>query len=85
MNLFKLATMQLYREKQDYTDMRLIIDRAIALRRWIDKHGTKAASRIMNGAKVYQYGNITKLYDVADYSAIRKNSQPHTNKSYLLE
>lgn len=71
MNIFKLALQELNREgkiKIDEVTGRLIysksdlLDKMISIKTWIDKHGQKTASDIMNGKKVYNYNNIIKTY-----------------------
>lgn len=54
-NLFELAEVQLLREGQE-PSRALILDRAITIRKWFDKH-RGVANRILAGGRVYQYGN----------------------------
>jgi hypothetical protein len=61
LNLFELAEIELKRENREPTK-KLILDRAIFIRRWLDKHREPTAIRIMAGAEVYNYGNIIKTY-----------------------
>jgi len=61
LNLFKLAEIELQREnKSDYT-LADILDKAIAIRKWIDKHSTNVAQAIMDNKVVYQYGNTYQV------------------------
>jgi hypothetical protein len=63
MSIFDLAEVQLRKEGKDVKDNMLeLLDRAVAIRRWLDKHGTKTAIQIMQGAKIYRYGNKIKTY-----------------------
>jgi hypothetical protein len=63
MNIFNLAAQQLVNEgKNPKEDMLTLLDRAVAIRKWIDKHGTKTAIKIMQGAKIYRYGNKIQTY-----------------------
>jgi hypothetical protein len=63
MNLFTLAEIELKREGKEPTEA-LIIDYACKIRKWFDKHGKKAEA-ILQGQKVYQYGNVIKTYERA--------------------
>jgi len=61
-NLFNLAHTQLLREeKTDYTDSELL-NRAISIRKWLDRHSHSIADKILAGDKVYHYGNKIKTY-----------------------
>jgi hypothetical protein len=51
MNIFKLAELQLMRERQDHRNLDLLLTRAIKIRKWID-HNKKTADHIINGGKV---------------------------------
>ncbi len=54
-NIFKLAELQLRREGREPAGD-LLVDYAIKIRRWLDKH-KGIADKIMAGGKVYQYKN----------------------------
>jgi hypothetical protein len=56
LNLFYLAELELEREGKK-PSRELIIDRAIKIRKWIDKHRAKTTEKILAGGKVYQYEN----------------------------
>jgi len=63
MDIFNLAAIQLQHEGKDANkNMLALLDRAIEIRRWMDKHTTKTAVAIMQGAKIYRYGNKIKTY-----------------------
>ena len=61
MNLFELAEIQLSREGQNIDNKVCLLDRAISIRKWLDKHKNQA-DRILAGDKVYHYGNKIKTY-----------------------
>jgi hypothetical protein len=61
LNLFELAEIELQRENKEPTK-KLILERAIFIRKWLDKHREPTAIRIMTGAEVYHYGNKIKTY-----------------------
>jgi hypothetical protein len=61
LNLFELAEVELKRENKEPTK-KLILDRAIVIRRWLDKHRQATAIKIMAGAEIYHYGNQIKTY-----------------------
>ena len=56
MNLFNLAELQVHLEDKEPTEA-LILAYAIKIRRWLDKHRVGTARRILEGGKVYHYGN----------------------------
>ncbi len=57
LNLFELAELQLLREgKNNFTELDLL-DRAVKIRKWLDKHREITANKILAGGKVYHYGN----------------------------
>lgn len=83
MNLFKLAEIELTREGKDiYSDLELL-DWAIAIRHWLDIHRQKTARKILEGGKIYKYGNRVIVSQNMGYN--RFINQPYTNKNYLLE
>lgn len=55
MNLFDLAEVQLIKEGREVS-RELVLDYAVRIRRWLDKH-RGVADKILAGGKVYQYGN----------------------------
>jgi len=61
LNLFKLAELQLIKERREPTEA-LILEYAIKIRRWLDKHKQATADKIMTGVEVYHYGNQIKTY-----------------------
>lgn len=60
-NLFELAEIEILREGREPTKA-LILDYAIKIRKWLDKHSQVVANRIMQGDEVYQYSNKIKTY-----------------------
>jgi len=63
MNIFKLAGMQLIKEgKNPKIDLSDLLDRAIEIRKWLDKHRLNTAKKIMQGEKIYKYHNKIKTY-----------------------
>jgi hypothetical protein len=52
MNLFNLATKQLIKESKK-TSLSSILDRAITIRKWMDRH-PKATKHILAGGKYYR-------------------------------
>ena len=56
LNLFEMAELQLNRENKKISD-KLILEYAIKIRKWIDKHRQTAVNKILAGGKVYQYKN----------------------------
>jgi hypothetical protein len=62
MNLFNLAGIELQREGKDPNNMKAVINKAVKIRRWLNKHGITTARRIMQGATVYNYSNQIKTY-----------------------
>jgi len=56
MNLFILAEAELKREGKEPTEA-LIVDYAIKIRKWIDKHRAITTNKILAGGVVYHYGN----------------------------
>jgi hypothetical protein len=60
-NLFELAEKQILREGKNPSDL-LILDYAVKIRQWLDKHNQNIANKIMQGQKVYYYGNTIKTY-----------------------
>jgi hypothetical protein len=54
-NFFELAELQIHREGKEPSQA-LIVDYAIKIRKWFDKH-RGIGDKIMAGGKVYQYGN----------------------------
>ena len=61
-NIFELAGIELQRENKNSSNLIDLLDRAIKIRKWIDKHNYKVAERILKGDKVYQYKNKIKTY-----------------------
>ncbi len=61
MNIFKLAELELIREGKTKLSNSELIDKAIYIRQWLDKHRQNTAKKIMQGGKIYQYGNIIKV------------------------
>ena len=61
-SIFKLAGLQLQRENKDHKNSILVLDRAIFIRKWLDKHSQATAIKILAGDKNYQYGNKIKTY-----------------------
>ena len=57
MNLLELAVLELKREGLDISSNVLLLERAIAIRKFIDKRGVAMAERIMQGQKVYKCKN----------------------------
>jgi hypothetical protein len=80
MNLFKLAELQLHKERKEIT-WELILIYAIKIRKHLDKNRFKDLKSLLN------FGKIRESYDIINYPRItsRYINQPHTNKSYLLE
>ena len=62
MNLFELAGLQLAREGKDPNNLRELLNRAVVIRKWLDKHRQVTADKIMQGAEVYHYKNQIKTY-----------------------
>ena len=62
MNLFILAGIELKREGKNPGDIKAVINKAVKIRRWLNKHGITTARRIMQGEKVYNYNNQIKTY-----------------------
>jgi hypothetical protein len=71
-----------------------VIANAIKVRKYLDQNPrpkiptqTKEERRFKNlEIKRKEYSGIeTKTYKLDDYTQIKKDNQPHTNKSYLLE
>ena len=60
-NFFELAKLQLQIEDKEKITEDLIIDYAIKIRRWFDKHKT-AGKKILAGKTFYQQGNRIKFY-----------------------
>ncbi len=60
-NLLRLAVKQLFIEGIKEPTDRQIISRVLDIIFWLKKHN-KHIQAIMQGAKVYQYGNIIKTY-----------------------
>lgn len=58
MSIFELAELQLIREGKSHASDRELAKRAIVIVEWLKKH----ARAIMQGDRVYQYGNIVKTY-----------------------
>jgi len=56
MNIFELAEIELIREGQEVSEV-LLLERAITIRKWLDKHREATGRAILKGGKVYQYGN----------------------------
>jgi len=61
MNLFKLAERQIIRESKEPSEI-LVLDYAIIIRKWLDKHSQVVADRILAGDKVYNYSGKIKTY-----------------------
>ena len=61
LNIFKLAELQLRRENKA-GDLSGLLTRAVKIRKWIDKHRLETAEKILQGDRVYQYGNTIKTY-----------------------
>jgi hypothetical protein len=57
MNLLELAALELKREGLDINNNALLLERAIAIRKFIDKRGAAMAERIMQGQTVYHCKN----------------------------
>jgi hypothetical protein len=62
MNLFNLAGIELQREGKDPNNMKAVINKAVKIRRWLNKHGITTARRIMQGAIVYNYNNQRRIW-----------------------
>ena len=62
MNLFELAGLELLREGENPNYLPDLLDRAIKIRKWLDKHRKTIADRILAGDKVYQYKGKIKTY-----------------------
>jgi len=60
MNIFTLAELQIKNEGREPTNL-LLLDRAIIIRKWLDKH-RGIADKILAGDKFYQYKNTFKTY-----------------------
>lgn len=55
MNIFELAELQVIKEGKEVSQG-LILDRAIKIRKWLDKH-RGVYNKILQGYNVYQYNN----------------------------
>jgi len=62
MNLFELAGLELQREGKNTNNLTDLINRAIFIRRWLDKHRISIADKIMAGDNIYHYKNRIKTY-----------------------
>jgi hypothetical protein len=56
MNLFILAEKQLINEGKKPSELQ-ILKYAIKIRKWLDLHREKTSNKILQGGKLYQYGN----------------------------
>jgi hypothetical protein len=56
-----LAELQILKEGKE-PNRTLIVDYAIKIRRWLDKHGQATARKILQGNTVYYYQNQIKTY-----------------------
>ena len=61
LNLFNLAEIQLSREGKEITKIN-ILNYAIKIRQWLNKHPQGIVKRILEGDTVYNCGNIVKTY-----------------------
>jgi len=59
-SIFELAELYLIKNKKDYTLLD-IVDTANMIRKWLDKHGENITNKILEGGKVYRYGNKIKV------------------------
>lgn len=81
-NLFELAELQLIKEGKEVRP-RNVLEYAIKIRKWLDRH-KGVGEAILSGREIYQYGNrVILINKQRGYNKFI--SQPHTNKSYLLE
>jgi hypothetical protein len=60
-DIFGLASLELVREGKDPNNLSELLDKAIKIRRWLNKH-QKNAEAIMQGANLYKYDNKIKNY-----------------------
>ena len=61
MSIFELAELQLIREGKSQENTAELAKRVIVIAEWLKKHGRHTRA-IMQGGKVYTYGNIVKTY-----------------------
>jgi len=61
MSIFELAELYLIKNKKKYT-LSDIVNTAGKIRKWLDKHGENTANKILQGGKVYRYGNKIKVF-----------------------
>ena len=62
-DIFGLAGLQLSRQGKDPNKNLIeVLDKAIVIRRWLDKHSQDIAIKIMQGERIYRYGNKIKTY-----------------------
>ena len=60
-NIFELAERQIIREGKKLNEI-LLLDYAIKIRKFFDKHSQEIAERILKGDEVYQYKGKIKTY-----------------------
>jgi hypothetical protein len=60
-DIFGLASLELVREGKDPNNLSELLDKAIKIRRWLNKH-QKNAEAIMRGDTIYNYDNVLKVY-----------------------
>jgi len=60
MSIFELAELYLIKNKKDYTLLD-VVDTANMIRKWFDKHGENIVNKILQGGKIYKYGNKIKV------------------------
>lgn len=61
MNIFELAVKELKREKKNPQDLKQVINKAVIIRKWIDKH-RGVTDKILQGYTIYKYKNTFKYY-----------------------